>query len=485
VKGGVAGTVQETGRSVSVSSQSSRTHAWEEDDVLEFETRSSWGAPQTLSLQLLSVSLGENGQEHIVHSDENGQLHYTSDVGSCWIDLKSLWDRIDSQDHNMEQRGNVATVSCHAQVWSTEMTEAFDEHGEIPGGLQPVPERLELELRVTTELLQFGNSASGYQSRKRMLLYKHDDDLRQEMFAIQFVEICDSLLKASGLDLKLLTFRSIPVGAKRGFIEWVPGSIPLSDICRAFGSSVRSTRARSDESSKRSDENGEATSISEIAKAGLGKYQSLFDRNTGTAKGVSRENSLSNNPIQDFLRSVAYDPDQPYLIRREVMDNYVKSCAGYCVITYILGVGDRHLDNLLLHYSGRLFHCDYSFILGSDPKTYLPMRITEDMVHGMGGRGSDNYAKFLSLTGAAFIALRRHENLRVMMSLLRLMIPAALPDLSVNQPPEQVLCSLRDRLRLDLSDEKAVSFMEQLVEENTTSRMWMAVDAIHNLGKRL
>lgn len=46
----------------------------------------------------------------------------------------------------------------------------------------------------------------------------------------------------------------------------------------------------------------------------------------------------------------------------------------------------RHLDNLLLRDDGRLFHVDFGFILGKDPKPFPPpMKLCKEMVEAMGG----------------------------------------------------------------------------------------------------
>jgi phosphatidylinositol 3-kinase len=111
------------------------------------------------------------------------------------------------------------------------------------------------------------------------------------------------------------------------------------------------------------------------------------------------------------------------------------------------------------------------------------MRITEDMVNGMGGKDSDNFAKFLSLAGAAFVSLRQHGSVRILMTLLQSMTEAFIPDISKNQDPVDALKFAHDRFCVDLSDDEAVIFLEENIERSLNSKIWMAVDTIHSISK--
>ena len=351
-------------------------------------------------------------------------------------------------------------------------------------------QKLSIELEITTESILLVHARDSIVdcglNQRRMLLYKHDEDMRQEMLAIQFLNICDHILKASGLDLKMKKYKCISVGENRGFIEWVPGAISLSEICKPMGREIKAddhkTRAIDPDVSAHSNGDDAQTFVRTGAWC---KHESLRSlRNVSKSKGKHDLGLYGNNPIQDFLRSNAYDSNAPYFIQKDIMDNFVKSCAGYCVVTYLLGVGDRHTDNLLIHPDGYFLHCDYSFILGQDPKTFLPMRITEHMVNGMGGRESDNFAKFLSLAGAAFVCLRQPASVRVLMSLVQGMLHSHIPDISITQKPCEALKFIHQRFSLDLDDNDAVAFLEENIENSLTSKIWVAVDTLHSIGRR-
>ena len=117
-------------------------------------------------------------------------------------------------------------------------------------------------------------------------------------------------------------------------------------------------------------------------------------------------NSISEKKftIQNYIMEHNKD-----ITANDIRDVFCKSTAAYCIITYLLGIEDRHLDNIMIHKSGRLFHVDFGYILGCNQKIInSDIRITPDMLDAMGGLNSTNYNEFCNLCTSMYNAIRKH-----------------------------------------------------------------------------
>ncbi|GAA5828167.1 hypothetical protein JCM5353_007814 [Sporobolomyces roseus] len=253
------------------------------------------------------------------------------------------------------------------------------------------------------------------------VIFKNGDDLRQDQLVIQLFTLMDRLLRNENLDLKLMPYRVLATGQVDGMVQFVQ-SRTLQDITNEYG------------------------------------QQGLL--------GYLREGHADPGSVGTY----GVDP--------EVLDTYIRSCAGYCVVTYLLGVGDRHLDNLLLTPDGHFFHVDFGYILGRDPKPFPPaVKVCKEMVDAMGGMHSPHYSRFKSLCYTAFTTLRKNANLLI--NLVALMVDANIPDIKIE--PDKAVLKVQDKFLLNLSEEQAIKAFEALLNE--TSYFTSVLDKIHSVAQ--
>lgn len=95
----------------------------------------------------------------------------------------------------------------------------------------------------------------------------------------------------------------------------------------------------------------------------------------------------------------------------EISDRFMQSAAIYCILTYLLGVGDRHLDNVMVTTDGLLFHIDFGYVVGKDPKySSNHIKIAPEIVNVIGGYNSKYYKIFKEYCVKIYNKLRLHIN---------------------------------------------------------------------------
>ncbi|KAF0720263.1 Aste57867_450 [Aphanomyces stellatus] len=195
-------------------------------------------------------------------------------------------------------------------------------------------------------------------------IFKHGDDLRQDLVTLQMLRLFDRIWFASQLDLRLKPYGCQSIGFHVGMIEVIPHSKTTAHIHRDYGHT----------------------------------YFGAF----------------MDTPIDTFLKQNLSDGHASY---ENAVDNFIRTCAGYCVATYVLGIGDRHSDNIMVARSGHLFHIDFGHFLGNFKSKFgvsrerSPFVLTPEMVYVMGLQSGPRFQRFEEQCCQAYNILRHHSHL--------------------------------------------------------------------------
>ena len=160
------------------------------------------------------------------------------------------------------------------------------------------------------------------------VIVKSNDDLRQEAFVMQLIELCDEAFGLAGLELWVQPYRILATGRKTGIIETVKNAMSLDALKKRPG------------------------------------Y-------TGLKGHFKRMTEFDKNPKEAF---------------ESAQRNFVRSLAAYSLVSYFLMIKDRHNGNLLIDTAGHVIHIDFGFVFGIAPggsfslEMSTPFKLTDEML---------------------------------------------------------------------------------------------------------
>mmetsp|Transcript_23838 Transcript_23838/g.39287 ORF Transcript_23838/g.39287 Transcript_23838/m.39287 type:complete len:1739 (-) Transcript_23838:1111-6327(-) len=248
-------------------------------------------------------------------------------------------------------------------------------------------------------------------------IVKSNDDLRQEAFVMQLIELCAEAFQTAGLDLWIHPYKIVATGRSTGIIECVRNAMSFDSLKKRPGYGTEGL---------------------------LGHFQRMTE--------------------------IAADP---YKALHEAKENFVRSLAAYSLMSYLFLFKDRHNGNLLLDTAGHVIHIDFGFVFGIAPggsfslEQSTPFKLTEEMLEVMGGLESPLFSEFVTLFCCGFLALQAHAD--TFLTVVEITCKGSNFHCFDGKDPDEIVSKLRERFCPELNKSQTVAYALDLIKFATTS----------------
>lgn len=245
-------------------------------------------------------------------------------------------------------------------------------------------------------------SFQGSDGKKYTYLFKGLEDLHLDERIMQFLEIVNTMLaknqRGKNCVYRAHSYSVVPLGPRSGLIQWVGSATPLFGLYKRWQQREAHAvllKTHSSTISMHPQVPPQVPRPSELY------YSKLTPRLREASISLDNRKEWPLGIMRDVLKELIRETPSNLLSRElwmcsvsagnwwDMTQTYATSTAVMSIVGYIIGLGDRHLDNVLVNLtSGEVVHIDYNvcFEKGKNLRVpeKVPYRMTQNIEAALG-----------------------------------------------------------------------------------------------------
>ncbi|KAK0136516.1 Serine/threonine-protein kinase SMG1 [Merluccius polli] len=235
----------------------------------------------------------------------------------------------------------------------------------------------------------------GSDGRNYPYLFKGLEDLHLDERIMQFLSIVNTMFtkvnQKEQPHFQARHYSVTPLGSRSGLIQWVDGAVPLFGLYKRWQQREAALQAQKVQDSVQAQPVPLVPRPSELYYSRIGPALKAM----GLSLDVSRRDwplSVMKEVLKELMEATP-----PNLLAKElwcscttpsewwrVTQSYARSTAVMSMVGYIIGLGDRHLDNVLIDMTtGEVVHIDYNVCFEKGKSLRVPEKVPFRMTHNI------------------------------------------------------------------------------------------------------